>query len=118
MLKILFNDNRNFKIKRNEMISFINLVAKVGRAIEGLHEMNEIIKRDKYYFILIKGIVIFLLSIILLLINYIYVTFGFRKDTINRKVNHYIINEIPEQKLVEYKEEAEDKSTNTKHQKN
>jgi hypothetical protein len=46
------------------------------------------------------------------------VTFGFRKDTINRKVNQYIINKIPEQKLVEYKEEAEDKSTNTKHQNN
>jgi len=70
MFKILFEKNVDIDLHRNEIISFINLVIKVGKSINYLMDMKNLYRRPKardiiiYYFIGISMVlVLFVLNI-------------------------------------------------------
>jgi hypothetical protein len=61
----------------------------MGRAIEGLLKFNQMISDDSLNSLITKVGAVLLTFMVLLLVNYLYITYGFKRDYVNAKVNIY-----------------------------
>jgi ERO1-like protein alpha len=85
MLKIMFSNEENLKLKRNEFISFVNFVGKVSKSISYLTEYLDILREDAERF---KGIYFTFIAVVLLFmiyLNYQYLTNREKYDQRYRK---------------------------------
>jgi len=85
MLKIMFSNEENLKLKRNEFISFVNFVGKVSKSVSYLTEYLDILREDAERF---KGIYFFFIAVVLLFmiyLNYHYLTNREKYDQKYRK---------------------------------
>jgi len=73
MLKILFSREENLKLKRNEFISFVNVVGKVSRSVRYLTDYLDNLKEDgqKFKWVYFAFISMILFFIIYLNVHYI-----------------------------------------------
>lgn len=68
MMKILFSKEENLKLKRNEFISFVNVVGKICRSVSYLTEYLDLLKEDAERF---QGIYFTFIAVVLLFMVYL-----------------------------------------------
>lgn len=74
MLKILFSNENNLKLKRNEFISFVNVVGKVSRSIRYLTDYIDTIRNDTHNIAIIYVSLMIILFVLSIYINIKYLS--------------------------------------------
>ncbi len=106
MLKILFSREENLKLKRNEFISFINLVGKVSGSIKYITEYIDMLKDDAVKFKEIYFFFIGLIFFIMIYLNYKYITNRekyddkFRRKKIAEREFYSYIQKAPPEEII------------------
>lgn len=82
MLKILFSREENLKLKRNEFISFVNIVGKVCKSLSYFTEYLDMLKDDVERF---KGIYFFFIGVVLVFMVYLNYQFLVHREKYDQK---------------------------------
>jgi ERO1-like protein alpha len=96
MLKILFNTNNNLTLKRNELISFVNLVGKVSKSIKYMTDYLEILEENslmlKWAYLFVFIFVLFFLIFINIYLIYNRAKYEKNYNSKNKEKNNEIMN--------------------------
>lgn len=84
MMKILFDKNDIVKLKRNELIAFVNLASKINRSVSYLFSIRDNIKYERFTLKIKIALYFIALLIILFLINYYYLSLPREKRKFKR----------------------------------
>lgn len=84
MMKILFDKNDVVKLKRNELIAFVNLASKINRSVGYLFSIRDSIKAERQMLKIKIALYFIFFLLVLFLINYYYLSLPKEKRKFKR----------------------------------